>query len=158
MNRADLQEALTEPNVRAFLKAIRLGEGTSDEAGYNRIVGGGTFTDDSTHPRIKVHIPRYDVYSTAAGAYQIIWPTWSGLTRQYGFPDFSPECQDEAAVALIAEKKALDDVKAGRLAEAVAKCAPIWASLPGSTAGQRTESYAAVEQEYLDHGGTLAHA
>lgn len=156
MTRADLQEALQETNVQAFLKAIRLGEGTSDELGYYRIVGGGSFSDDSKHPRIKVHIERYNVDSTAAGAYQIIWPTWQGLLRQYGFPDFTPECQDEAAVALIAEKRALDDVKAGRLAEAIAKCAPIWASLPGSTAGQRTESYDAVEQVYLANGGTLA--
>ena len=156
MTRSDLQEALQHSNVRAFLHAIRLGEGTADELGYNRIVGGSIFTDDSKHPRVKVYIQKYDVHSTAAGAYQIIWPTWSGLVKQYGFTDFSPESQDEAAVALIAEKKALEDVKAGRLADAVEKVAQVWASLPGSTAGQRTESYAAVEQEYLDHGGTLA--
>lgn len=156
MNRSDLQAALTHQNVQAFLKAIRLGEGTSDEEGYYRIVGGGTFTDDSVHPKVKVYIPRYDVYSTAAGAYQIIWPTWQGLCRQYDFPDFSPAVQDEAAVALIAEKRALGDVKAGRLADAVAKCAPIWASLPGSDAGQRTESLDAVELVYLQNGGTIA--
>ena len=155
MNRYDLQAALTHKNVCAFLKAIRLGEGTIDELGYYRIVGGGTFDDDSVHPRVKVYIQRYDVYSTAAGAYQIIWPTWSGLCKQYDFPDFSPACQDEAAVALIAEKHALGDVKAGRLADAVAKCAPIWASLPGSKAGQRTESFDAVELVYLQNGGTI---
>jgi len=142
--------------VRAFLKAIRLGEGTSDELGYYRIVGGGSFSDYSVHPRVKVWIERYKVNSTAAGAYQIIWPTWTGLCKQYDFPDFTPEVQDEAAVALIAEKHALGDVKAGRLAEAVEKCAPIWASLPGSTAGQRTEDYAAVQKVYTDSGGTLA--
>ncbi|MDO8703304.1 MAG: glycoside hydrolase family 104 protein [Sulfuricaulis sp.] len=156
MNRADLKEALQHPNVTAFLRAIRLGEGTSDELGYYRIVGGGSFTDDSVHPRVKVYLPKYDVYSTAAGAYQIIWPTWTGLCKQYAFPDFTPDTQDEAAVALIAEKHALADVKAGRLGDAVEKCAAIWASLPGSEAGQRTESMAAVKEEYLSHGGTLA--
>ena len=156
MNRADLKTACENPNVAAFLKAIRLGEGTSDELGYNRIVGGGTFTDDSKHPRVKVYLPKYDVFSTAAGAYQFIWPTWAGLVKQYGFTDFTPESQDQAAVALIVEKHALDDVLTGRLAEAVEKCAPIWASLPGSTAGQRTESYDAVQNEYLSHGGKLA--
>ena len=156
MNIQDLREALWHPNVVAFLRAIRLGEGTSDEAGYYRIVGGGTFTNDATHPNVKVYIKRYDVYSTAAGAYQIIRGTWNGLVKQYGFLDFSPDNQDLAAVALIVEKKALDDVKAGRLADAVRKCATIWASLPGSTAGQRTEDYAAGEKEYTDHGGTLA--
>ena len=156
MNRADLKAALQITNVSALLHAIRLGEGTSDDAGYYRIVGGGTFTDDSVHPRVKVFIPKYNVYSTAAGAYQIIWPTWSGLCKQYSFQDFSPESQDEAAVALIAEKNALGDVKAGRLTDAVAKCATIWASLPGSTAGQRTEDFAAVQKVYSDNGGTIA--
>ena len=155
MNRADLQAALQGTNVRAFLRAIRLGEGTSDDMGYHRIVGGGTFTDDSVHPRVRVFLPKYNVYSTAAGAYQIIFPTWTGLCKQYDFPDFTPESQDEAAVALITEKHALDDVIAGRLARAVDKCCSIWASLPGSTAGQRTEDFNAVQQVYLSNGGTL---
>ena len=156
MNRAELKKSLQNSNVQAFLKAIRLGEGTSDELGYYRIVGGGTFNDDTKHPNIKVYIKRYNVYSTAAGAYQIIVGTWNGLCRQYGFYDFTPETQDEAAVALIAEKRALEDVKAGRLEKAIQKCSSIWASLPGSTAGQRTEDYASVEKEYLDNGGVLA--
>lgn len=155
MNRADLKIALQSTNVQAFLRALRLGEGTSDEVGYNRIVGGGHFTDDSVHPHIKVHIQKYDVWSTAAGAYQITFPTWSGLCKQYGFPDFSPESQDEAAVALIAEKHALGDVMTGDLQSAVQKCAPIWASLPGSAAGQRTEDFEKIQQVYLSNGGTL---
>jgi muramidase (phage lysozyme) len=155
-SRADLQDALNHPNVCAFLHAIRLGEGTSDQDGYYRIVGGQEFSSDSVHPAVRVFIPRYDVWSTAAGAYQIILPTWRGLVKQYGFEDFSPECQDEAAVALIVEKHALDDVVSGLLPDAISKCATIWASLPGSAAGQRTEKYAAVKAVYLKYGGTLA--
>lgn len=156
MNRLDLQAALGNRNVRAFLKAIRLGEGTTDEAGYYRIVGGGTFTDDAQHPNVRVYIERYKVWSTAAGAYQIIGPTWRALLKQYAFEDFSPDCQDEAAVALIAGRKALEDVKAGRFEEAVKKCSLEWASLPGSTAGQRTEDLTAVREVYIQNGGTFA--
>ena len=156
MKRSDLKAALQEPNVRAFLRAIRLGEGTLDEAGYYRIVGGQMFTDDAQHPNVRVFIKRYNVWSTAAGAYQIINPTWRGLLKQYAFPDFSPERQDEAAVALIAGRLALNDVIAGRFHEAVAKCSKEWASLPGATSGQRTESIAAVEKVYLDAGGTIS--
>jgi muramidase (phage lysozyme) len=156
MTRSDLQKALTHQNVTAFLKAIRLGEGTTDDLGYYRIVGGGTFTDDSQHPRVRVYIKRYDVHSTAAGAYQIIWPTWKTLQGRYNFPDFSPECQDEAAVALIEGRGALLAVKQGRLADAVKLCAAEWASLPGSTAGQRTESYENVRQVFMNNGGVLA--
>ena len=156
MTRADLQEALKNANVMAFLRAIRLGEGTADEAGYYRVVGGGTFTDDRWHPNVRVFIKRYNVHSSAAGAYQIINRTWQSLKRLYGFPDFSPACQDEAAVALIRGRRALNDVIAGRFHEAVAKCSKEWASLPGSTAGQRTETIEAVRQAYMDAGGTLA--
>lgn len=156
MNRLDLQAALGNRNVRAFLKAIRLGEGTSDPAGYYRIVGGGSFSNCSQHPAVRVYIGRYKVWSTAAGAYQIIFPTWQGLVRMYGFEDFCPDSQDEAAVALIAGRKALEDVKAGRFEDAVAKCSLEWASLPGSTAGQRTEPLAAVRKVYEDAGGTFA--
>lgn len=155
MNRQDLQGALRNANVPAFLKAIRLGEGTPDEMGYYRLVGGSSFSDDSHHPNVRVWIPRYSIYSTAAGAYQIIFRTWSVLQERYGFPDFSPECQDEAAVALIAGRGALADVISGRLSEAVRKCAAEWASLPGSTAGQRTEDYCDVEKVYRDNGGVL---
>ena len=156
MNRDHLQQALNHPNVRAFLKAIRLGEGTTDDAGYFRIVGGQMFNDDSQHPNVRVFIKRYSVWSTAAGAYQIIGPTWRGLVKQYGFEDFSPDSQDEAAVALIAGRKALDDVMAGRFDEAVRKCSLEWASLPGSTAGQRIEDMASVKRVYTENGGTIA--
>jgi muramidase (phage lysozyme) len=155
--RDDLQQALQHPNVRAFLRAIRLGEGTSDDDGYRRIVGdGGLFGSFDDHPRKPVWIPRYKVWSSAAGAYQIIRRTWDGLVSQYRFTDFSPESQDEAAVALIIEKGALDDAIAGNIAEAVRKCAPVWASLPGSKAGQRTEHLYNVVAEYEKHGGVVA--
>ena len=156
MTRTGLQNELLKANVVAFLRAIRLGEGTSDAAGYWRLVGGGTFTDDSKHPRIKVYIPRYDIYSTAAGAYQIIWPTWKGLVMKYAFPDFTPQSQDEAAVALIEGRSALPAIHQGDLQKAIQLCNKEWASLPGSPYGQRTESYEAVEAEYLLSGGVLA--
>lgn len=156
MNRSDLQAALENPNVHAFLHAIRLGEGTSDPEGYNRIVGGDTFAHYIDHPRAPRWISRYKVWSTAAGAYQIIAKTWDGLVRQYGFPDFSPECQDEAAVALIAEKRALRHVKNGDIEKAIGLLGGVWASLPGSTAGQRMETIENVLAVYQAHGGSLA--
>lgn len=155
VRRSDLQEALKNANVSAFLHAIRLGEGTSDEGGYLRIVGGDSFLHFLDHPRVRVWIPRYKVWSTAAGAYQIIAPTWDGLVKQYHFPDFSPGCQDEAAVALIAEKRALRHVKNGDIVKAMALLGGVWASLPGSDAGQRIEPLEKVLAEYSKYGGIL---
>lgn len=153
---AQLVTSLQEPNVRAFLRAIRLGEGTSDHLGYKRLVGGGEFDSYAHHPRQRVWIPRYKVWSTAAGAYQLIWPTWNVLRQRYKLPDFSPHNQDIAALALVSEKSALADVIHGRIESAVSKCAPVWASLPGSKAGQRTETFASFEGEYRKHGGEVA--
>lgn len=156
MNIADIQSALQNTNVQAFLHAIRLGEGTSGPDGYNMLVGSTPahpllFTDMSQHPDVLNH----ELDSTAAGAYQIIHPTWVWIETQYGPLDFSAASQDIGAVALIARRNALDLVIAGDLAGAVNLCSAEWASLPGSTAGQRTEAYSAVEQCYLTNGGQL---
>jgi muramidase (phage lysozyme) len=78
------------------------------------------------------------------------------LVKQYKFPDFSPHSQDLAAVALIVGRKAIDDVIAGRLCPAIAKCIWEWASLPGSLTGQRTESIDRVRKVYTDNGGVEA--
>lgn len=154
MNRLTVIDALQNHNIQAFLRAIRLGEGTADEGGYKRIVGGGSFDSFAHHPQVRVWIPRYSVWSTAAGAYQIIKGTWFGLVRQYGFEDFSQANQDQAAVALIVEKNALDDVVSGDIENAANKCKDVWASLPGATSGQRTVKMAEFLAEYDKHGGS----
>ena len=74
------------------------GEGTADDAGYGRCFGGSMFADFSDHPRRVITAGRYT--STAAGVYQFLSRTWDGLVGEYGFADFSPQSQDEAAVAL----------------------------------------------------------
>lgn len=153
-NRDILKGALRNPNVVAFLRAIRLGEGTSDDDGYRRLVGGGEFEGFDKHPGIKVWIKAYNIWSSAAGAYQFITPTWKGLVAEWGFENFEPSTQDEAAVALILEKNALKDVMGGRIEDAVRKCRTIWASLPGSQYGQRTETMKRFLEEYDKHGGS----
>lgn len=153
MTRDDLRAALRSPNVRAFLRVIRAGEGTADDAGYGRCFGGSMFADFSDHPRRVITAGRYT--STAAGAYQFLSRTWDGLVRQYGFADFSPQSQDEAAVALIAGRKALPDVLSGQIEQAIAKCAREWASLPGSPYGQPTRSMPQALATYAEAGGAL---
>lgn len=155
MTRDDLLAISREPNVAAFLRALRLGEGTRDDAGYRRIVGGGTFESFADHPRQMVWLPRYAVNSSAAGAYQFLGKTWDGLVRQYGFPSFEPQWQDAGAVGLIIGRKALDAVRRGDIRAAIALCRNEWASLPGSPYGQRTEAMDAVLLEYKRWGGTL---
>jgi len=124
-------------NERAFLQMLAVSEGTdgAGDRGYNLIVGGELFHDYSHHPDVLVTLNKRGLKSTAAGRYQFLYSTWCGLQKQLGLPDFSPASQDTAAIQLIRESGALDDVNAGRFDEAVAKCAHIWASLPGAGYG-----------------------
>lgn len=163
-----LVAALENSNVRAFLNMLRYGEGTSGEDGYRMMFGGahlvgldgvpGTADDFADHPRKSItrNLGGNPITSTAAGAYQFLSKTWDGLVKQYGFNDFSPKNQDLGAVALILGRRALEDVSAGRFAEAVAKCNREWASLPGSPYGQPVVTMAKARQMYEVHGGTYA--
>lgn len=147
----ELRAALVNPNVKAFLRVIRAGEtGQTDDA-YRTMFGGEHFDGFADHPR-RI-ITRGSLSSSAAGAYQFLSRTWDGLVKQYGFPDFSPACQDEAAVALIAGRRALDDVIAGRIEAAISKCNREWASLPGSPYGQPTRTLAQALATYAEFGG-----
>lgn len=143
-------------NLNAFMRAIRVGEGTTGPDGYRTIVGGSLFDDFSDHPRVKVWIPRINDYSSAAGAYQMIRRTWDGVQAKLGLPDFSPASQDRACVELIRQRGGLRLAMNGQFAAAVEKCKKEWASLPGAGYGQREESLAKLQAEYINAGGQLA--
>ena len=152
----DLATALTHPNMQAFLKMLRHGEGTAHADGYRTLFGGELFDNSFVdHPRKLVtrKLGSEQITSSAAGAYQFLSKTWDGLVRQYGFSDFSPKTQDLAAVALIAGRNALAPVLAGRLGAAIERCNREWASLPGSPYGQPTVTTAKVIELYTAAGG-----
>lgn len=153
-----LLAALGETNVRAFLSVIRAGEGTSDEAGYRRHFGGELFDSFADHPRkaITKKLGGGPITSTAAGAFQFLARTWQECVRALDLPDFSPASQDVAAVYLIHRRGALDDVIAGRIEQAIAKCAREWASLPGSPYGQPTKTLEQALAVYAAAGGSTA--
>lgn len=146
-------------NARAFLDMIAAAEGTAGQpdGGYRTLFGYGTFDSYSDHPRVRV--PFGNTYSTAAGRYQILARTWDGLVSKLGrgaLPDFGPDNQDRAALELIRERGALNDVRAGRVAAAVGKVAKVWASLPGANyAGQGMRSDDFIITAYRNAGGTI---
>ncbi len=150
--------ALANPNMRAFLRVIRAGESSQGDEAYRMIVGGGFFDSFDDHPRRLVHIKSLGVDSTAAGCYQFLSRTWDGCVKALSLPDFSPPVQDIAAVYLIRGRGALQDVLAGNLDVAIAKCAREWASLPGSPYGQPTRSMAQAKATYEQYGGAYAPA
>lgn len=117
--------------LRAFLRLIREGETSQDDSAYFTIVGGERMASLDRHPKKLVYIKRLDVWSTAAGAYQFIWPTWRECAAALDLRDFGRQAQDVAAVYLIRRRLALDDVIEGRTRDAIEKCSYEWASLPG---------------------------
>ncbi|HDN9511165.1 glycoside hydrolase family 24 protein [Aeromonas salmonicida] len=146
------------PQVAAFLDMIAFSEGTRGRGddGYNKLVNPAGFFDSyATHPNVLVQV-NPTLKSTAAGRYQFLSKHWAHYRDQLGLPDFGPESQDAWAIQLIRERKALDDVLKGRIPQAVAKCANIWASLPGAGYGQREHKLADLLTKFTEFGGVWA--
>lgn len=174
---ADVPQDMADANVLAWLELLKWSEGTGRQADPYRVCYGYSYTiaDLSEHPSVK----RADgsrewpglrladamcqnagfapgCVSTAAGAYQITRGTWVGARDALGLPDFSPASQDRAAVYLTQKRGALQDVRAGRLGDAVAKCRNEWASLPGNYARQGQRSLSELIVQFQSAGGNLA--
>jgi len=140
-------------NIRAFLLMIQYAEGTLGTNAYRMMYGGGLFSGFQKHPNRA--ISKGGLISTAAGAYQFLYRTWSELQRQLQLPDFSPSSQDKAAIELIRRRGAFEDVQEGRIALAIDKCHKIWASFPGAGYGQGERSLQALLQAYRQFGGII---
>lgn len=139
---------------------------------YQTFYKGGKFRDLSDHPVItgelqpirltaeqcrRAGIASGNCFSTAAGAYQINRPTWQRIRGKGAYlADFSPASQDEAARRLLAELRVPQLLEAGDFAGAVAAASRLWASLPGSTAGQNPKALETVAAYYRQAGGALA--
>lgn len=164
--------AMNDANVRAFLSMIAAAEGTNRGADPYRVCYGYRYTIKSLsdHPAVTGEwrgekLPDAvcsaagygpGCVSTAAGRYQLIRPTWLACKRALGLADFSPASQDAAAVYLIGQRRAIDAVKAGRIAEAVQLCRREWASLPGAGYGQPERRLSALLESFTVNGGVLA--
>ena len=146
--RMDANLAEAEIRIRAFLRMIRVAEGTTGEKGYETLFGGESFITDygkdwSDHPRVMISTGGYR--STAAGAYQVMAYTWDDqyagtrLRAMYQISSFSPAMQDRYAVALLRHKvrgNPLKDIIDDKFEDAVHKCSWEWASLPPGRYGQ----------------------
>lgn len=158
------ESELSQPAVRAFLKLISVAEGTANSPDPYRVCFGKRHTIQSLedHPAITgewkgERLADYlcegagfkpGCKSTAAGAYQFIRPTWRGLKKALGLPDFSPHSQDLAAWELIRRCGAGELVQLGLVAEALFKCRKQWASLPGAGYRQREHKLARLTEVF----------
>ena len=147
---------MLEVNRKAFLDLISYSEGTKGKGddGYNVDFGGDLFHSYMDHPRIRVYIPRLNLYTTAAGRYQILEKTYDVYKQKLGLADFSPASQDAVALQLIKERGALPLIDSGMLDAAIIKCANIWASFPTADyPGQRANKFSQMRSWYAQAGG-----
>lgn len=129
----------------ALLGTIAFAEGT--HAHYNYTFAYRTFSSYRDHPRIRVCAGDY--CSTAAGRYQILSGTWSGIRS--GLSDFSPPNQDQAALRLIRGRGVtnIDGIDTyDEFAAAIRKLNREWASLPGSPYGQPVKTMSSLWTEF----------
>ncbi len=149
-------------NRCAFLDMIAHSEIGADmlaksDDGYDVLVGSTPsrmllFTSYVDHPNQL----NKQTNSTAAGRYQLLHRYWPAYKAQLGLPDFTPLSQDKVALQQILECHALPLVDAGHFAAAVAACAHIWASLPGSPYGQHTNALDDLATAYEAAGGKIS--
>lgn len=169
---ADTDMTTAQQNIAAFLTMLQEAEGTANRADPYAVCYGyaHTIRNFANHPaitgewrgeRLSDGMCRNAGFgpgcvSTAAGAYQLIKPTWMSAASALRLPDFSPSSQDAACIELIRRRGALEDVKAGRIASAITKCKNEWASLPGNYAKQGQRSQGDLIAWYMQNGGTTA--
>jgi len=155
---ANSKITLGEARVRAFMRMIRVGEGTVGDVGYETLFGGQSFIKDynknfSDHPQVS--ITRGKLTSSAAGAYQVMGYTWmdSKMISQRiknGINDFSPRSQDEFCVVILKHKrkKSLEKIMSGDIDGALNLLSYEWASLPPGRYGQPVKTREEVISYY----------
>lgn len=84
---------MTEEEIKKLV-LDRIASGEAPD--YKTIHGGKKFEGFSDHPRVPIPLGNGQ-YSTAAGRYQFVAPTWDEEASRLGLEDFSPESQDKAA-------------------------------------------------------------
>jgi muramidase (phage lysozyme) len=134
LQRSSVATPTLSPRLKAFLEMVAWSLGTAQPEGYTLFISGESFTDFKDHPRQPkcAFYGGREICSDNAGRYFIHSSTWDALVQQIELPDFSPQSQDKAAVELIRQKNALEDIETGRLEPAIYKLSSIWGSLPNS--------------------------
>lgn len=153
-----VSEASAAMNRKAFLDMIAYSEGTSGPDGYRTMFGGGLMDSLADHPARFFDFTDKagrKLKTSAAGRYQFLLRTWREIAAKLNLTDFGPDNQDAAALELIRQRGALKDIDAGRISEAIRKCAPVWASLPGAGYAQPERPLKNLLASYSNAGGNL---
>jgi muramidase (phage lysozyme) len=173
--KVDFTEA--EYRVRAFLRMIRVGEGTIGDIGYETLFTHKSFIKDfdgdfSAHPNILMK--GGGLKSTAAGAYQVLNKTWLWITSigyavRHKISDFTPLAQDKVGILLLRSRdfgrdrfevkdsdtgdaiSVLNLIVDNRMVEAIELASWEWASLPPGRHGQPIKSMKEAKELYYQY-------
>lgn len=139
---------------KAMLNTIAFTEGTAGRGGtdgYNVTFAYHYFSSCVRHPDLAITSGGYT--STAAGRYQFLYSTWTGLR----LPNFEPNNQDVGGMKLINQRgvtlPTTRALTATEFANAMSRLNKEWASLPGSPYGQPTYSLATTRKKYCSFAG-----
>jgi muramidase (phage lysozyme) len=154
--------------IIAFMNMLAVAEGTSTSPitqcdGYDVIVTGvdgrHRFDDLSTHPfangRSSIVVNSRGLTSNASGRYQNMLKDWAHYRDLLHLPDFGPLSQDRWCIQLLKERGAIQPLIDGDLVTAIARCANIWASLPGNSYGQPQHALDTLRAAFVLNGGNL---
>ncbi len=123
-------------NIKAFLALIQHVEGTDNYYDpYTVRFGGSQVQPDQPHDGQVIHSNNYD--SSAIGAYQFLYNTWLSLHGGQN-PPMTAAAQDDAAIKLISQAGAYNDIINGAWGVAIRKTNNIWPSLPSGTQTRTT--------------------
>jgi len=134
LRRSSIATPTLRPKLKAFLDMIAWSLGTAQPNGYSLIFSGDSFANFKDHPRqlkCAIYLGK-KICSDTAGRYSLVSSTWDDLVQKLQLPDFSPPSQDQAAIELIREQNALEDLETGKLESAIYKASQVWGSLPNS--------------------------
>jgi muramidase (phage lysozyme) len=141
-----------DPYVRAFMRALTVGEGTKGPTKScpdpYRIFYGGSCLEGYTHTMKAITAGKYT--SSAAGRYQFLGNIWKSFATKAGIPveEFTPQNQDKIIYDELMRRGLDKTLQAGNLDQALQKTNKVWASLPGSSYGQPTTGRANWERHY----------
>lgn len=134
------------PARKAILATINWAEGSP---AYNQLFNYVPFDNNGPHPNQVVSAGGYN--STAAGAYQFLYSSWHDTIPLVPLSDYmSGPNQDQAALARINWRGALDEIDNGNIQEAIEILSYEWASLPPGRYGQPIKTMDAVLNYYND--------
>jgi muramidase (phage lysozyme) len=155
-------------NLKAFLDTIAWSELGAEilaqsDNGYNVLAGSLpgmviTFSSYHRHPGVLVDMDGKPggIESTAAGRYQLLARWWKPYCETLGLKDFGKEAQDKIALQQIKERRAIDCIFNGQIADAIDRCRNIWASFPGAGYGQHENKLEKLLSVFAEAGGVVA--